>query len=398
MRTSKLVLLTIFLFAHSLSAAFSGELEPQIMSKAAAVYDYETGTLLYQKNGNIRIPPASMTKLMTLHLTYQAIEEGKINLDTRIKVEPGDDFSNMPRRSSLMFIEAGQEVSVLQLMRGLAVPSGNDAAHMLARVVSGSVEKFVEEMNWEAEKMGYKNIHFEDPAGLSAQSYVTAKEFGLFCRDYIRSHPKSLELLHSQEEFTYPTAKILQEGARSSYGPITQENYNILIGRHPWVDGLKTGYIDESGYNIALSATAGDRRVVAVILGGPGENIREGAFTRAIDGVNLLSYGFYHFTRVEPQFPILQELRVWKGTRKTVHAQLHAPEALVLRLDVAATLEVRHELDLPLSAPLRGGEEIGRTLITSGQKVIRSYPILIKEPVEEGTWWQQLTDSILQLR
>jgi len=297
-----------------------------------------------------------------------------------------------------MFIEAGQKVSVLELMRGLAVPSGNDAAHMLARVVAGSVEKFVEEMNREAEKMGYHNIHFEDPSGLSAQSYVTAKEFGLFCLDYIRSHPESLELLHSQEEFTYPTAKILQEGAHSSYGPITQENYNILIGRHPWVDGLKTGYIDESGYNIALSATTGDRRVVAVILGGPGENIREGAFTRAIDGVNLLSYGFYHFTRVKPEFPSLPELRVWKGTRKTVQAQLHAPEALVLPLDVAAAIEVRHELYLPLTAPLRGGEEIGRTLITSGQKLIRSYPILIKETVEEGTWWQQLADSVLQLR
>lgn len=398
MRTSRLILLTICLFAQSLSVAFSGDVEPQIMSKAAAVYDYETGTLLYQKNGDVRISPASMTKLMTLHLTYRAIEEGRINLDTRITVEGRDDFSNMPRRSSLMFIEEGQELSVLQLMRGLAVPSGNDAAHMLARVVSGSVEQFVEEMNREAEKMGYENIHFEDPAGLSAQSYVTAKEFGLFCCDYIRSHPESLELLHSQKELTYPTTEILQEGAHTSYGPITQENYNILIGRHPWVDGLKTGYIDESGYNIALSATAGDRRVVAVILGGPGENIREGAFTRAIDGVNLLSYGFYHFRRVEPQFPRLQELRVWKGARKTVQAQLHDPEVLVLPLDVAAALEVRHELDLPLFAPLRDGEEIGRTLITSGQKLIRSYPILVKEPVEEGSWWQQLTDSILQLR
>jgi len=378
--------------------AFSGDVEPLIMSKAAAVYDFETGTLLYQKNGDIRIPPASMTKLMTLHLTYQAIEEGMINMDTRIKVEALDDFSNMPRRSSLMFIEEGQEVSVLQLMRGLAVPSGNDAAHMLARVVSGSVEEFVEEMNREVKKMGYANIHFEDPAGLSAQSYVTAKEFGQFCLDYIRSHPESLELLHSQKEFTYPTAKILQGDAHSSYGPITRENYNILFGRHSWVDGLKTGYIDESGYNIALSAIAGDRRVVAVILGGPGENIREGAFTRAIDGVNLISYGFYHFTRVKPKFPSLPEVRIWRGARKTVTPQLHTPEVLVLPLDVAAVLEVRHELDLPLSAPLMGGEEIGRTLITSRHKVIRSYPIRIKESVEEGTWWQQLMDSIQQLR
>ena len=366
------------------------------MSKAAALYDFETGTLLYEKNGDERIPPASMTKLMSLHVAFNAIERGDISLDTEVTVGAEDDFSHMPRRSSLMFIEEGQKLSLLQLMRGLAVPSGNDAAYMLARVVSGTVEAFVEAMNREASRMGFENIYFEEPAGLSEQNYVTAKEFALFCREYIRLHPGSLELLHNQAEFTYPAETAVTQGAPARYGPITQENYNILIGRHPWVDGLKTGYIDESGYNISLSARANGRRLVAVVLGGPGENSREGALSRAIDGVNLLSYGFYHFTRVEPQFPQLENVRIYGSAGGRIPVLLRKPETLVLPLDAAATLKIRHELDSPLSAPLAAGTEIGRTVIRSGEHTVRSYPIVLAEEAVLGNWWQQLVDALLQ--
>ena len=382
--------------AQEVAQAGAPGITPEIMSKAAALYDFETGTLLYEKNGDERIPPASMTKLMTLHLAFNAINRGELSLDTTMRVGPGDDFSHMPRRSSLMFIEEGQSVTLLQLMRGLAVPSGNDAAYMLARLVSGSVEAFVEVMNREARRLGFENIYFEEPAGLSAKNYVTAKEFALFCREYIRLHPESLELLHNQAEFTYPPRGAVSQGAPSSYGPITQENYNILIGRHPWVDGLKTGYIDESGYNIALSARTGERRVVAVVMGGPGENSREGALSRAIDGVNLISYGFYHFTRVEPQFPQLESVRVHRSVQGRIPVRVHAAEPLVLPLDTAARLEVRYEIDTPLAAPLAAGTVVGQARISSAGRLIRSYPIVLEEEAVLGNWWQQLVDSLLQ--
>ena len=397
MRSFRLQLVLLFLLCSIFGLAASN-ISPDIMSTAAALYDFETGTLLYEKNGDQRIPPASMTKLMTLHLTLYAIERGDLQLDTRVTVQPEDDFSHMPRRSSLMFIEAGQELSLLQLMRGLAVPSGNDAAHMIARLVSGSVAAFVEEMNREVRRMGFEQIYFEDPAGLSAESYVTAKEFALFCREYIRQHPESIDLLHNQAEFTYPPADAVAQGSPSSFGPISQENYNILIGRHAWVDGLKTGYIDESGYNIALTARADGRRLVAVILGGPGENSREGALSRAIDGVNLISYGFYHFTRVEPQVPELQSVRVYGSAQGRVNVQVHDPEPLVLPLDAAARIEVRHELDERLTAPLSAGTEVGRTVISSGSRVIKMYPIVLAEEARLGTWWQQIVDSLQQFQ
>jgi len=382
---------TVFLLC--ITAALFGDISPHIMSKAAAVYEYETGTLLYEKNGDLPIPPASMTTLMTLHLAFKAIESGEIDLNATVTVEASDDFTQLPRRSSLMFLEEGQEVTLLQLMQGLAVPSGNDAALMLARLLAGSVDNFVELMNQEVSALGYENIYFDDPAGLSEKSYVTAKEFGLFCCEYIRQHPESLKMLHTLSEFTYPPPGV----SSSTYGPITQENYNVLVGRHPWVDGLKTGYIDESGYNISLTARADGRRLVAVVLGGPGESGREGALTRAIDGVNLLSYGFYHFTRVEPQFPTLRSIKVWRGVPNTIQAKIHSPVALVLPLDTAAQIQVRHQLDLPLEAPLEAGAKIGETLITSGDTVIRSYPIRVPIEVKLGSWWRQLVDSIGQL-
>ncbi len=407
MRVCRIQLLLLFFLISIFSLAaqevtqeaaleVSPGITPEIMSKAAALYDFETGTLLYEKNGDVRLPPASMTKLMTLHLAFNAINRGELSLETAMTVGPEDDFSHMPRRSSLMFIEEGQRVTLLQLMRGLAVPSGNDAAHMLARLVSGSVDAFVEEMNREAKRLGFENIYFEEPAGLSEKNYVTAKEFALFCREYIRLHPESLELLHNRAEFTYPPRAAVNRGAPSSYGPITQENYNILIGRHPWVDGLKTGYIDESGYNISLSARADGRRVVAVVMGGPGENSREGALSRAIDGVNLISYGFYRFTRVEPQFPELESVRVYRSARGRIPVRVHAAEPLVLPLDTAARLEVQHEIDTPLAAPLAEGAVVGRTLISSAGHLIRSYPIVLEEEAVLGNWWQQLVDSLLQ--
>lgn len=379
---------TVFVFC--ITAALFGDISPQIRSKAAALYDHETGTLLYEKHGDLRIPPASMSKLMTLHLALKAIEAGEIDLNTTITVEAEDDFTHLPRRSSLMFIEEGQEVTLLQLMQGLAVPSGNDAALMLARLLAGSVDNFVELMNQEVRTLGLEDIYFDDPAGLSEKSYATAKEFGRFCCEYIRQHPESLKMLHNLAEFTYPSPGL----SSSTYGPITQENYNVLIGRHSWVDGLKTGYIDESGYNIALTARADGRRLVAVLLGGPGENNREGALTRAIDGVNLLSYGFYHFTRIEPQFPSLKSVKVWRGMPGAIKPKLHSSEPLVLPLDRAAQIEVRHQLDLPLHAPLEAGERIGETLITSGDTLIRSYPITVSTDVKLGSWWRQLVDSI----
>jgi len=373
----------------------SGEaLEPQLMSKSAVLYDLETGTLLFSKAPDISIPPASMTKLMTLHLVYKAFDEGRITPDTIVTIDENEDFRNLPRRSSLMFLEAGQHVSVRELMRGLAVPSGNDAALVLARLVSDTVETFVEEMNREVNALGLQGIHFSDPAGLSEDNKVTAREFGKFCMHYIRSHPDSLEDLHNLESFTYPSEEAAENGEPVSFGPVTQNNYNVLIGRHPWVDGLKTGYIDESGYNIALTARADGRRLVAVLLGGPGESPMEGSLTRAIDGVNLISYGFYAYRRVMPAIEPIGPLRVWKGDVSHVDITVPPMAPLILPAEDAGSVQYRYDIDLPLIAPLSAEEEIGEVVIVNGEEVLAKYPLFPGMNVEAGGWLRRLIDAV----
>ena len=368
--------------------------EPRLRSRAAALYDYETGTLLFSKAGETPFPPASMTKLMTLHLVYKAIEEGRFGPDTVVQIGIDEDFRNMPRRSSLMFLEEGQEVTVLQLMEGLAVSSGNDAAVALARLVGGDVNRFVEQMNREAANLGLKDVHFVDPAGLSEENMVTAVEFGRFCIHYIRSHPEALEQLHNLESFTYPTEEDVRNGEPVSLGTITQNNYNVLIGRHPWVDGLKTGYIDESGYNIALTAVVGDRRLVAVLLGGPGDNPDEGALTRAIDGIHLLTFGFYAFSRVVPELPEMGPVKVWKGSVRQIDVDMPVPEPLILPAGQAPLITSGYEIGGPLEAPLSIHDRIGTAKLRIGEKTLVEYPLYPSEDVEPGSWLRRVWDSV----
>jgi len=391
-----LAFLILFLLTSWVTGDEHGRmLEPELRSKSAVLFDYETGTLLYEKEADTMLPPASMTKLMTLHLVYRAIEEGRIEPGTVVRIGESGDFHNLPRRSSLMFLEAGQEVTVRQLMQGLAVPSGNDAAVVLAELVSGSVEDFVAEMNWEADRLGLHDMHFVDPAGLNEENRVTAREFGRFCMYYISSHPEALRELHDIEEFTYPSEEDVKNGEPASLGPITQENYNVLIGRHPWVDGLKTGYIDESGYNIALTAAAGDRRLVAILLGGPGDSPREGALTRAIDGLHLLTYGFFAFERIVPDPPAIGPVRIWKGEARYVAAAPITPAPMVVPAAIACSLSWEWDTEQLLTAPLSRDEQIGALRLMNGREMLAEYPLYPVKDVKTGGWLRRMIDSLL---
>ena len=368
--------------------------KPALRSRAAAIYDTGSGALLYSKNGDEVIPPASMTKLVTLHLVYRAIEAGELNRSTEVLVTKAADFHSLPPRSSLMFLEEGQRVTVLELMRGLAVPSGNDAALLLARHVAGSVEAFVERMNREMRRLGLSETRFADPNGLSDANRTTAEEFARFCMVYIEAHPRSLEELHDQYTFTYPKDRNIPPGESSSYGPITQYNHNKLAWGHPWVDGLKTGYIDESGYNVALTGSNGDRRLVAVLLGGPGENSEEGTLTRAIDGANLLSFGFYSFTQVIPRLEVPESVRVWKGRRGDV--ALHTPEAdpLTVPKELVDDVTVEAELIGPLTAPVRSGDRIGEAVVRIAEHEAARYPLTAAETVRRGGVLRRFWDGL----
>lgn len=285
-------------------------------AEAAILVDVTTGNILYEKNADKVIPPASMTKLFSLYVVEEEIEKGNISYDQIIPLPKESWACNMMPHSSLMFLGEGQIVTLEELLLGLSICSGNDAAYALAYTICNSMEEFVQKMNDVAAKYGLEHTHFVESSGYSELNTTTAREMAAFCRIYLKKYPESLERYHSVEEFTYPKEKNLAPGdslvaqdfsqglPRHITMPITQKNTNPLLGTmrkltgEPTAilcDGLKTGYIDESGYNLSLTAHNSTDRFLSVTMGGQGRNTMEGQRGRVHDGTVLMTWGFESF-------------------------------------------------------------------------------------------------------
>jgi D-alanyl-D-alanine carboxypeptidase (penicillin-binding protein 5/6) len=389
------VLVALFgslLLGLTASVSYAAPPDLQLKVKSAILMDFATGQVLYEKDADTPIPPASLTKLMTLHLVYKKIQEGTIKREDLVQIRREAWAALMPG-SSVMFLEPGQKVTVGELMEGLAIPSGNDAAIALAQHVAGSVDAFVALMNKEAQEMGYKSMRFADPAGLSAQNQVTAREFADFARRYIEMHPEALTELHSRREFTYPKPQNLPPD-KKDVRPITQYNRNTLLGVVEGVDGLKTGFIDEAGYNIALTAKRGDMRLVAVILGAPGRNEAEGSRNRHEAGAALLEWGFQNFVTVKPEVPALQPVRVWKGAANQVQLQPERDVILTVPRGQEKKVAVAVEQEKEVIAPVKKGDKLGELILSVDGKEMARVKLVAQAEVAQGGFFKRLWDSI----
>ncbi len=278
-----------------------------VWAKSAIVVDTSNGNIVYEKNADIIIPPASMTKLFAMYVVEEEIAAGRFDYDQIIPLPPESWACNMPPHSSLMFLGEGQRVTLEELLLGLSICSGNDAAYALAYTICDSMEDFVERMNNVALSLGLKNTHFVESSGYSELNTTTAREMATFCCKYLQKHPQSLEKYHSVQKFTYPKEKNLAPGdkiaaqdfsngfPRHITMPITQRNTNPLLGILDGVDGLKTGYIDESGYNLSLTARRNGVRFLSITMGGPGNSTSEGQAGRVHDGKELMNWAFLTF-------------------------------------------------------------------------------------------------------
>lgn len=372
-----------------------------LSASSAVLLDFQTGQVLFEKNPDLVIPPASMTKLVVLHVLLGEVKAGNLKMGQELIVPEAADFRNAPPRSSLMFLQEGQRLTLLDLMRGLALPSGNDGAELAALLLGGTRADYVARMNREMERLGFHSIHFVDSSGYSEENRATAGEFARFCRFYIQEHPEATELLHSLESFSYPEDKHLYGPGQALYGTITQPNHNSLAGRHPWVDGLKTGYIDESGYNVALSAQAGGRRLVAVLMGGPGENSNDGNMHRIIDGTNLLAYGFYRFTNVTP--PPVPELLIpvigasQESLSLSLSLSLPSQDDVVLLREEESSIHWEVELPPALRAPVEAGELIGTARLLTEKRILRTIPLRAPHTFEKEGFFQRILRSLRRL-
>jgi D-alanyl-D-alanine carboxypeptidase (penicillin-binding protein 5/6) len=363
--------------------------------------DAATGVVLFAKGGDEVIPPASLTKLMTIHLALEEVAAGRASLDEIVSLPRQSWAINQPPRSSLMFLAAGQRVSLRELLLGLAVPSGNDAAVAVALRFDPTVADFAERMNAEARKLGMEATHFVEPSGISEYNVTTALEFAGFCREYLARHPEVLRDYHGVDEFAYPKAENVAERYREKPGTIVQHNRNTLLGSLEGVDGLKTGYIDEAGYNIALTAEREGTRLIAVILGAPAAP--GGLRIRDADGRRILTWGFENFRTLRAGTGPMEEVRVWKGKENQAgiapadgerNAQGGFSWILTTYAGRGGRLRWETEMDDPIIAPLPEGSPVGTLVLYDEIGELRRVPLLTTTTIEKGNFFKRLWDSI----
>ena len=364
---------------------------PQINSMAGVVIDSHTGALLYSKNPDLQIPPASLTKLMTMHLLLNEVKAGGTSLNAIVPITEESWALRQPPRSSLMFLEPGQIVTLREILLGLAVSSGNDAAVAAALYLAPNVNEFTRLMTMQARNMGLAVTRFTDTSGYSSNNITTAAEFTHFCRQYINLHPESLNNFHSVPVFAYPAANNAVAAKRNNPGTIVQHNSNTLLETFPGVDGLKTGFIRESGYNFALTAQRNDTRFIAVTLGA------DSSRNRRRDADMLLSWAFNNFKTVRPAAIVIDPQRLWKGRDNYIELVLKGDADFTSPVSRANNLMQKIEISSLLTAPLPAGYRAGDLVFYDDYGELNRIPLVTIRDYEKGNIFKRLWHSIILL-
>jgi D-alanyl-D-alanine carboxypeptidase (penicillin-binding protein 5/6) len=386
-------LCSVALFAQNQGARFEGALN----AASAVVMDAATGTVVFEKDGDREISPASLTKLMTMHLALNGVLAGNVSLDDIVNLPPQAWARNQPPRSSLMFLGEGQIVTLRELLLGLVIPSGNDAAVAVALHLAPTVEEFAVMMNAEARRMGLAKTRFVEPSGISEKNMTTAAEFALFSREYLRLHPEAVADYHTVPELAYPKEENLpayQRGRADSV--IVQPNHIPLLGEFDGADGLKTGYIDEAGYNATVTAERDGTRFIVVVLGVPAAlGSFWGSRARSDDCRKLLEWAFANYKTVRPPMPEIPDTRIWKSKQKFVALKPAELLATTTPIDRGFVPAWETEFFAPLVAPIPAGTEAGKLRLYDKDGLLREISLITAEESELGGFWRRLWDSIV---
>lgn len=386
-----------------------------VLAESAILIDMANGNILYEKNADRIIPPASMTKLFAMYVVEEEIRAGNLSYDDIIYLPPECWACNMPPHSSLMFLGKEQIVTVEELLLGLSICSGNDAAYALAYAICGNMDDFVVKMNQIAVSLGLENTRFVESSGYSELNTTTAREMASFARVYIKNHPESLKKFHSVKSFTYPKEKnlapkdILQAQDFSQGIPekitmsITQKNTNPLLENLLGCDGLKTGYIDESGYNLSLTAQRDSRRFLSVTMKGPGNNTKEGQQGRIHDGTELMEYAFKNFSdlyvanKIKPIF-----VKVFGSKEKSLNlVPAFDVEYETIPFIFGESLQenidnVKVEIEIPdyLFGNITMGTKYGEIRFVLDDYILDTIPLVADRNIEHSNMIIRLADSI----
>ena len=348
--------------------------ELPLTSRAALLMEKTTGQILFAQNEHEKLEPASVTKIMTLLLTMDAIDSGALAYDDVVTVSA--NAAGMG--GSQVFLAEGEQITVEELLKCVCVSSGNDAAVALAEKVAGVTELFVEQMNNRARGLGMDDTHFVNPTGLTAEGHVTsAHDIALMSRELLTKHPDI-------RSFT----TIWTDSIRG--GTFDLANTNKLIRRYDGATGLKTGYTASAGYCISATAEREGMELIAVVMKG------ETADKRNADAKALLNYGFsaYALVSAAPEEP-LPTLPVTMGETDSVSLTL-PPDALTAVVEKAQAAALERRIDLPesLPAPVRQGQQVGTLTLCSGDTELVTVPILAAEDAAERSWGRMFTDLL----
>ncbi len=386
-RSSPRALLALVLLAFACAASAQAPQPPEVAARSYIVLDLTTRQTLAEREADAPADPASLTKLMTAYVIFQALRDKKLTLEQALPVSRLA-WSERKGGGSLMFIDTTMTPKVDELLKGLIVQSGNDAAVALAEAAAGSVDVFVGMMNRQAQAWGLKNTSFKNVTGLTEPGHrSTARDMGVIASHIISDFP---------EYFPYYSMK------EYKYNNIAQPNRNLLLRRDPTVDGMKTGYTDAAGYcllataqrefpNLGPTGGAGKRRIMTVVLNTTSME------ARASESQKLLNWGFQAFdtVRLFNDGKAIVTPQVWKGTANV--AKLGAAGAVFVSVPKGegGKLQTRVERSDPLVAPLAKGQRVGRILVsTAAGSAIADVPLVVLEPVEQSGIFGRAWDAL----
>jgi D-alanyl-D-alanine carboxypeptidase (penicillin-binding protein 5/6) len=345
---------------------------PAIAAKGYLLIDSHSGRVLAEKDADKRMEPASLTKIMTAHVVFEELAHGNLKLSDMVTVsekawkEPG----------SRMFIEVNTKVSVEDLLKGLIIQSGNDAAVALAEYIAGSEDAFANLMNEHAARLGMHDTHFTNATGLPhADHYTTPRDIAKLTIATIRDYPDYYKL-YAEKEFTY--------------NKIKQHNRNTLLWRDDSVDGVKTGHTETAGYCLVASAKREEMRLVSVVMGTDSMNAR----IKASQALLNFGFRFYDTHRVYQAGQALAQARVWKGEQETVPVGLQKDLYVTIPRRQYDKLAARSELQPKITAPVHKGQVLGEAILELDGEKVSQAPLVALQDDPEGGLWRQAVDAV----
>lgn len=373
---ASIILFSATFITQTVEANFLVPNPPLVNAKGYILIDFDTGKVLAEKNADEQLNPASLTKMMTSYVIGREIQNGTISLTDMVTISHNAWSKNFPD-SSKMFIEVGKEVSVADLNRGIIIQSGNDACVAMAEHIAGSEEQFAQLMNLYAEKIGLNNSHFVNSHGLTADNHLTtARDMAKLGAALIRDVPEEYAI-YREKDFTFNN--------------ISQINRNSLLwDKSLNVDGIKTGHTDAAGYSLVSSATKGEMRLIAVVMGTSSKRARK------VESKKLLNYGFRFFetlTAYEAGTEFAKQ-KIYMGDKDVVRLGINQSTPITIPRGYRDKLTASFTLDKELEAPINKGAVVGTLTLKIEDELITQYPLVSLDEVNEGSLFKKLKDFV----